>query len=185
MLHSLGHFSREHLGNQEEKETQFIKRDSERKKAGSLSITELLTVLCQIQGGGRERQRWAGNQVLQGFVTQGISPGHVTNGQTWFTDNSGKALLILAISKSFLLSQQNLKCLRKPPRVQAHLQWQPSTPRAFTSSPTVRIMQKHLSRINVSLVPQNSSEFKEHSLDLQNQCGKRKVSLGNLSKSRS
>ena len=46
MLHSLGHFSREHLGNQEEKEIKIITGDSERKQDLQVSRSFSLAYLA-------------------------------------------------------------------------------------------------------------------------------------------
>lgn len=131
MLHSLGHLSREHLGNQEEEIEDHNKRF--RKKARSLSSTvsslDYLALLCVRHSGGRgmEYQRWTGDPRASGlvvwvFVIQAVSPSHATNAQTRFTGNNSRALVISATSKDFLLSNQNLKCLRKSHGAQPHLQ---------------------------------------------------------------
>lgn len=46
MLHSLGHLSREHLGNQEEKEIETITRDSEGKQDLQALLSSYLAYLA-------------------------------------------------------------------------------------------------------------------------------------------
>lgn len=135
---------------------QEIQKESKISEHCCVSLLSTLPLLCARPGGRGKGWNAKGGQVTQGFavwvfVIPGVCPSHATNAQTRFTDNNGKALVISATSKGFLLSKQN--CLRKSHSALPHLQWQPSLSRAFTGSPTFRIIQTQLSWINGSLVP--------------------------------